>query len=103
MSETVYTDVFGSEVVLTETVRATILMKHPEAVDFIDRISDALQTPDEIRQSVSDNRVALYYRYEDEVLDGKWVVVVVKRVERLFISTIYATDKIKSGEIIWKR
>ncbi len=37
------------------------------------------------------------------VLNGKWLVVVVKRIDRHFISTFYATDQIKSGEILWKK
>jgi hypothetical protein len=49
-----------------------------------------------------DERSILYYRFDDTVLGGKWVVVVVKRVDRHFISTLYPTDQIKSGDLIWK-
>jgi hypothetical protein len=69
----------------------------------LDKITQTLLSPDEIRRSIRDERVILYYRFEGQVLDGKWVVVVVKRVERRFISTIYATDQIKSGDILWKK
>lgn len=103
MSEQVFTDVLGETVVLSDSVRAVILLKHPEVSEFINRIGDALLTPSEIRQSVHDERVILYYRYEDQVLAGKFVVVVVKRVERNFVSTMYATDKVKSGDVIWKK
>jgi len=34
---------------------------------------------------------------------GKWVVVVGKRADRRFISTVYATDWIKSGEVLWPK
>ncbi len=101
--EQVYTDVFGSAVVLTGTVRTAILAKHPEVSGFIDQVGEVLRMPDEVRQSVSDNRVVLYYQFRDRVLGGKWIVVVVKRTERHFISTIYATDKIKSGDVIWTK
>jgi len=101
--EQVYTDVFDQEVVLTATVRAAILAKHPEVAGFIDQIGDALRTPDEVRQSVSDSRVVLYYQFKEQLLEGKWVVVVVKRVDRQFIATIYATDKIKSGAALWTK
>lgn len=103
MSERTYIDVFGETVVLADAVRAMILRKHPEAVDFIDRIAQALAEPDEVRRSVRDERSVLYYRFEDAVLGGKWVVVVVKRADRHFVSTLYATDQIKSGDVIWKR
>ncbi len=101
--EQVFIDVFDNEVVLTGAVRAAILAKHPEVAEFIDQVGDVLLTPDEIRQSLSDNRVVLYYQFKDQVLDGKWIVVVVKRIDRHFISTIYATDTIKSGNVIWTK
>lgn len=103
MIETLYVDVFGDEVVLADSVRATILEKHPEAADFIDSLAEVLATPDEVRQSVRDTRVVLYYQFRTSVLEGKWVVVVVKRIDRNFISTLYATDKIKSGDLLWKK
>jgi len=103
VSETRYTDVFGAQIVLTDSVRATILEKHPEAADFIDLIGEVVAQPDEVRQSVRDTRIVLYYQFRTSVLEGKWVVVVVKRIDRNFISTRYATDKIKSGDLIWKK
>lgn len=102
-TEQVYTDVFGNDVVLTDSVRAAILAKHPEVAAFIDHLGAVLRSPDEVRRSVSDTRVVLYYQFRDEVLGGKWVVVVVKRVERHFVSTVYATDRVKSGDVIWTK
>ncbi|MEW6578775.1 MAG: hypothetical protein AB1435_06220 [Chloroflexota bacterium] len=102
-NEQVYVDVFGNAVVLTSMVRTAILAKHPEVSGFIDQVGEVLRMPDEVRQSVSDNRIVLYYQFKDRVLGGKWVVVVVKRIEQHFISTIYATDKIKSGDVIWTK
>ncbi len=99
--ERVYVDVFGNEIVLSDKVRDLILRKHPETADFIDQIGVVLREPDEIRQSTRDERTALYYRYASEILNGKWLVVVVKRIDRHFISTVYATNKIKAGEVLW--
>jgi hypothetical protein len=103
MDEQIYIDVLNEEIVLTQQVRISILNKHPEVADFIDQIGTVLREPDEIRRSIRDERVVLYYRYESETLNGKWIVVVVKRVDRNFVSTIYATDKVKSGEAIWTK
>lgn len=103
MAEQLFTDVFGDQVVLDESVRLRILEKHPETVSFIDLIAQVLQTPDQIRRSNRDDRGVLYYLYRQDVLGGKWIVVVVKRVDRNFISTIYATDQIKSGEVLWTK
>jgi hypothetical protein len=103
VTEQIYRDVFGDEIILTETVWSTILQKHPEVSDFIDQLDVVLAEPDEVRHSKRDDRSILYYRYEAIILNGKWVVVVVKQIDRNFISTIYATDQIKSGEVIWKK
>ena len=88
---------------MADEVRAVILLKHPEVEFIIDRLPDVLAQPDEIRRSVTDGRAVLYYSLQKDVLRGKWIVVVVKRIDRNFISTIYVTDKIKAGEIVWKK
>ncbi|MBI3538179.1 MAG: hypothetical protein HY070_11570 [Chloroflexi bacterium] len=98
-----FKDYLGEEIFLTAQVYQVILVKHLEVSRFFDRVGDTLMNPDEVRKSVTDSRVRLYYRYYPDVLDGKFVVVVVKRAEGIFISTIYATDRIKEGEILWKK
>jgi hypothetical protein len=103
LSEQIYIDVFDHEIILTDQVRSTILVKHPEVSKIIEKLPDVLGKPDEIRQSVRDNRVVLYYQLEETVFHGKWMVVVVKQIDRNFISTIYITDKTKSGEVVWKK
>jgi len=80
-----------------------ILRKHPEVEEFIDQIALVVAEPDEVRRSIRDERSVLYYRYDADLLNGKWIVVVVKRIDRNFVSTMYATDQIKSGEVIWNR
>lgn len=103
MEEYIFIDLFGDEIVLTEDVRAAILAKHPEIVPFISEMSTVLKTPDEIRRSIYDERAVLYYCYREQVLDGKWLVVVVKRIDRNFVSTFYATSRIKSGDVLWTK
>jgi hypothetical protein len=103
LGEQIYIDVFNREVILDDDVRSNILVKHPEVGEVIGKLSEMLGKPDEIRQSVRDDRVVLYYQLEETVFQGKWTVVVVKQIDRNFISTIYFTDKIKSGEVVWKK
>lgn len=100
-SEQTWTDVFQSDVVLSNSVHDTILVKHPEVRDFMQHVGEALSEPDTVRRSIHDERVILYYRYYEEIFNGKYLVVVVKRIDRNFISTIYITDQIKAGDIIW--
>jgi hypothetical protein len=103
MDQTTFQDLFDEEIVLTDTVREAILEKHPEVGDFIDQVGEILAHPDEVRKSVRDERSVLYYRFRSDVLNGKWLVVVIKRIDRNFVSTIYATDRIKSGDVLWKK
>ncbi len=103
MSEQVFPDILGNLIVLTASVQETTLAKHPEAAEFVELIPRVLLDPDEIRRSSRDDRVVLYYRFESAILNGKWIVAVVKRVDRHFISTFYATSRVKSGDVLWKR
>ena len=103
IDEYIYNDVLGKEIVLTSAVRSVILQKHPEVIYFIEDIERILADPDEIRRSIRDERVILYYRFDARILNGKWLVVVVKQIDRNFVSTIYATDQIKSGDMLWKK
>ena len=98
-----FDDVFHDEVALSGSVLDTILVKHPEVSSLIDRVGYVLREPDEVRRSVRDSRSLLYYRYMHDVLGGKWIVVVVKNVDRKYVSTIYVTDQVKAGERIWTR
>jgi hypothetical protein len=100
---TIWRDFQGAEIVLEEDVKRIIFQKHPEVQDVLDRIPVVLQDPDLVKRSATNPRVRLYYRYFDSVLDGKYLVVVVKRVEQSFVSTIYVTDHIKKGDVIWKK
>ncbi len=101
MSEQIFSDCFGDQIVLSEAVNNVILQKHPEVIEFPSHIPDVLADPDTIRRSIRDPVTVLYYRYASEVLNGKWLVVVVKRIDKNFISTIYATDQIKAGDVLW--
>ena len=98
-----YFDRFGQEIILTAEVKRVVFAKHPEVSHFFDKVTGTLALPDLVKRSTTDPRVRLYYRFYQEVFGGKFMVVVVKSVEREFISTIYITDKVKGGEVIWQR
>ena len=79
--------------------------KHP----FMDRnlhmIRETLQEPDEVRVSVQDQGVHLYYRwYTDTALGDKYICVVVKWTDtRKFVITAYPTDRIKAADLVWQK
>jgi len=99
----IFTDYAGERITLSAEVYQVIATKHPEVKRFFEYVRETLADPQIVRQSVTDPRVRLYYRFYADVLDGKLVVVVVKQANVNFVSTIYATDKIKEGETIWQK
>ncbi|MCC5896829.1 MAG: hypothetical protein JJU32_02790 [Phormidium sp. BM_Day4_Bin.17] len=91
------------EVRLTEERLAHILA-HPEMVGMETQIADTLKHPKLVRQSCSDESVALFYRfYTQTSIGNKWLCVVVKYLpDDAFIVTAYCTDKPKKGENLWQ-
>jgi hypothetical protein len=64
-------------------------------------VKKALEQPDEIRQSRSDENVYLFYKAERT---KRWICVVSKRTgEEGFLITTYPTDAIKEGTQVWHR
>jgi len=98
-----FRDYRGETIFLSEQVYQVALTKHPEAKLFFDFVAETLVQPDIVKKSQKDTRTSLYYRYFSQVLNGKFVVIVVKFAEQYFVSTFYATDKIKQGEVVWKK
>lgn len=72
-----FLDYRGIEIQLTAQVYQVVLLKHPESAQFFDRIGEILAQPDLVKASQTDSRVDLYYRFYADVLNGKFVVVVV--------------------------
>jgi hypothetical protein len=104
MPDRIFTDFNGDQVILSANLLMAIITKHPETSAFVEKIGLVLADPDEIRASNYDERCVLYYRYSEDVLDGKWLVVVVKYLEDArYISTFYITDRMKSGAVLWTR
>ena len=62
-------------------------------------VKETLRNPDQINRSRQDKSVYLYYKVTD------FITCVVCKHENGngFIITTYQTDKIKEGELIWKK
>ncbi len=78
---------------------------HPEMVGQIDKISDTLLSPDVIVGSKTDKNAEMFYkRYKSTPVTQKFLCVIVKNlIEDLFIITVYFTDTVKRGEVLWKK
>lgn len=63
-------------------------------------IRDVLFTPDLVKISKKDRFVHLYYKFYSDIFNGKYLLIVTQSKIRRII-TIYVTDKIKVGEVLW--
>ena len=97
-------DVWGNCVSLTNERRAHLL-EHPEMIEQESKLAEILLEPDVVIRSQSDDTIRLFYRfYRRLVIGDKYLCVVVKYMESsVFIITAYFTDKIKRGEVLWKK
>jgi hypothetical protein len=99
-----FVDVWGDSIILTEERRAHLL-EHPEMRGQENMLAETLLEPDMVIKSQSDDTVLLFHRfYERLAIGDKYLCVVVKYAEAIvFIITAYFTDKVKSGEVLWKK
>lgn len=95
-------DVFGKNIRTTKDYWKKIFsIKHKELRISKIEIIKALKNPDEVRKSIQDPFIYLFYKR----LNEKTLVVVVKYLNHHgFIITIYQTSKLKrKGERIWPK
>jgi len=97
-------DVWGSSVGLTEE-RGAHLLEHPEMRGQEDKLVETLLEPDVVIQSQSDDSVRLFHRFYTRLaIRDKYLCVVVKYAKGdVFIITAYFTDRVKRGEVLWKK
>lgn len=81
------------------------VLSHPEMQNQRRRIKETLVDPDEIRASIHSTQTWLFYKlYAKTPVTTKFLLVIVKVLdEEGFIVTAFFTDKIKKGDLIWKK
>jgi hypothetical protein len=78
-----------------------ISVKQPVMSGREEDVRSALENPDEIRQSKSDEDVYLFYKAERE---KRWICAVSRQTgDTGFLITTYPTDAIKEGVQIWHK
>ena len=92
----------------TEERERHISENHPDLLpEHRERIADTLADPDQARRSVVFGSARLFSRWFDDLLGGKYVVVVVVSeqlpVERHWIITAYIARRLAGGEVEWQR
>ena len=93
-------DIFGKLVRTSKVYWDNIfLIKHKELSIDIDQVIETIKNPDEVRVSIQDKYIFLFYKK----LEENHLVVVVKYLNNHgFVVTIYQTSKTKrKGEKIW--
>jgi hypothetical protein len=77
-----------------------VTFKHPAMRGREEDVIRTLREPHEIRRSKIDPAVFLYYAPDPPY----WICVVAKHMgDTGFVVTVYRTDRIKEGELVWRR
>ena len=99
-----FIDIFKRKITLTEERRKHILYR-PEMFNQESKIKETLSDPELIKRSVSDKDVVIYYKhYPATPVTSKHLAVIVKiSGKENFIISAYFTDRIKKGELVWKK
>jgi hypothetical protein len=79
--------------------------EHPEMTGMRSAVEDTLRSQEVFVQSLGDARTRFYYRYYPRTMvGGKYVCVVVARgPDDAFVVTAYLTDRIKKGNVLWRK
>lgn len=78
-----------------------VTIKHPVMKGREDDVRLVLSDPDEIRHSIKDETVYLFYKMQHH---RRWICAVTKDASgHGFLITAYPTDNIKEGKLVWKK
>lgn len=101
----IFDDKNGRKIRLTEERQKHFESEHPEMRNKHEQIALVLKEPDKIIKSKTDNEIELYYRFFDSTpVSSKHLCAVVKATENdRFIITVYFTDSVKKGEVLWEK
>ncbi len=79
--------------------------EHPEMENQYQQMALTLAEPDRIVRSKTDPEVELHYRFfETTPVSSKYLCIVVKaKMNDPFIITVYFTDSVKKGEVLWAK
>jgi hypothetical protein len=97
-----FIDCFNRRIELSDVRWIHIIETHPEIKEFIKELEGVLIEPELIKRSVYNENVVLFYKHYKHIYLGKYMCVIVRLDEKSII-TAYITDRIKSGDVIWKK
>jgi hypothetical protein len=93
---------------LTDERKKHIAENHPDLFpQYEDRIPEVLSDPDQVRISERFKKAQLFSKWFDNILGGKYIVLVVISedwpVGRHWIITAYMTRRLSGGQIEWQK
>lgn len=93
------------KVVSLDEERWRHVLEHPEMNNQLDRIKETIMSPDEVIESVHDPTILLFYKlYKETSVTEKYLLAIIKALNREgFIVTAFFTDRVKKGEVVWKK
>jgi len=96
------------EVELTDEREAHIAQTHPDLLpEYLPQLEQTLLDPDEVRRSERMSGARMFYRWFEDVRQGKYVAVVVvseaASVQRHWIITAYMTHRLMNGDVEWQK
>jgi len=96
------------DVELTDEREAHIAETHPDLLpEYLPQLGQTLEDPDEVRRSTRMSGARVFYRWFEDVRQGKYVAVVLVSeatpTERNWIITAYITRRVMNGEIEWQK
>ena len=98
-----FIDKFRNIIKLTDKQWSHIVEEHPEIEPYKNRLLEVLSNPDLVKRSKRNKDTFLYYRYYKDIFKGKYLLVVARTKSKSMLLTCYITDRIKKGDLIWKR
>ena len=96
------------EVELTDEREAHIAQTHPDLLpEYLPQLRQTLLDPDQVRRSIRMSGARMFYRWFEDMRQGKFVAVVVVSeaapAERNWIITAYVTRRLINGEMEWQK
>lgn len=99
-----YKSILGKDFELTTERKQHILIYHPDIKPYLPKLKKVFLEPEDIRVSKSDQSVLLFYKYFDNIMEGKYIVGVVKINDRSFVLTAYFSKrKLSGGKYIYEK
>jgi len=100
-----FSDKKGRQIRLSEEREKHLKAEHPEMENQLNKIALTLLDPDRIIRSRTDDEAELHYRlFKTTPVTIKHLCIVIKATDAdSFIITVYFTDTVKKGDVLWEK